>query len=378
MTALPPTRHKLRILLVEDSPGDAELIRISLSEGATSRFQVQHVTLLGEAIAYLEAGNGADVILLDLSLPDAEGEITVSRMRGHAPGLPIVIMTGFDDPDFAARMVASGAQDYLVKGDASGRTIWRAIRYAISRMQAAQERETLVKELRALVDLKNRMFGILAHDLRNPIGAAAGYAEMIEYFDGDKLTDRMRGSLHSILDATTYMNALIDDVLSLAVTEADDVNLIRRNFDLGELVGKAVETASVTAGRKGVRLTAEGEAVVVEADPLKIEQVLNNLISNAVKFSQSGDEVVVSARNTEAGPQFAVTDHGTGIPPGVRDHLFVPFAKGQTGTGGERSNGLGLYICSRIVEAHQGRIEVQSEIGKGSVFTVTLPPSAAT
>jgi len=303
-------------------------------------------------------------------------------MREAAPELPIVIMTGLDDAQFAERMVALGAQDYLVKGDGGGLLVSRAIRYAITRMQHAIEREALLKELRASVEMKNKMFGILAHDLRNPIGAVNGYAEFIEMTEADTLSERAKASLGNILEATIYMNDLIDDVLALAVADAGEVNIVRQRIDLGAVARKAAAVASVAAERKQVRLEVEAQTVWVVADFVKIEQVLNNLIGNAIKFSTAGDAVTVvvapDGHGDDHGPaRVSVVDRGSGIPAGVRANLFKPFAKGRTGTAGERSNGLGLYICSRIVAAHGGSIEVDSEEGRGSTFTVLVPWGAA-
>ena len=363
----------VRVLVVEDNAGDAELIILALAESTRPQFHVTHATTLAEAREHLRRDPAIDVILLDLSLPDAAGEATVTRMRDAAPNLPIVIMTGFDDPEFAERMVALGAQDYMVKGDSSSPMVARAIRYALTRMQQTLERESLVKDLQSSVEMKNKMFGILAHDLRNPIGAVCGYVEFIEMTDGEKLTERTASSLRTIHDAASYMNNLIEDVLAMAVAEAGEVTMVRQRLDLGTVAKKALAVAAIAADKKQVRLALEAQAAWVEGDAAKIEQVLNNLIGNAIKFSEPGGVVTISAAKGADGACLKVTDHGAGIPAGVMQNLFKPFVKGKTGTAGERSNGLGLYICARIVEAHGGRILVDSQPGQGSVFTVMLP-----
>ena len=363
----------IHVLVVEDNPGDAELIAIALAESTRPKFRASHVATLAQGLAHLQAGTQTNVVLLDLSLPDASGEATVTRMRDAAPDMPIVIMTGFDDAEFAEQMVALGAQDYLVKGDASSPMVWRAIRYAITRMQQAIERESLVNELRASVEMKNRMFGILAHDLRNPIGAISGHAEFTEMMEADILSDRTKGSLAAIRESATFMNDLIKDVLAMAVAEAGEVTVIRQMTDIGAVARKAMSAAVVAAEKKQVRLAIDAQTVSVKVDALKIEQVLNNLIGNAIKFSKEGDVVTVSVSADGVGARLAVADQGAGIPEGVRANLFQPFVKGKKGTAGERSNGLGLYICSRIIDAHGGKIEVETKEGQGTTFTVSLP-----
>jgi signal transduction histidine kinase len=294
-------------------------------------------------------------------------------MREAAISIPIVIMTSTDETGFAERMVALGAQDYLVKGEFTGPMLWRSITYSVARMALMVERETLVAELRISVEVKNRMLGILAHDLRNPIGAVSGYAELLEMTEGKSLSTRMMAALTAIRESAAFMNDMIEEVLAFALADAGDVKVNRRWLNLAAVAGKAVTIGAVIAEKKQVRLVLDAQPVWAVGDAAKIEQVLNNLISNAIKFSKAGDVVTVSVTEGDDDMSLSVSDQGGGIPPDVMVNLFKPFVKGKTGTAGERSNGLGLYICSRIIEAHGGRIDVNSKEGRGTTFTVILP-----
>ncbi|OAN50803.1 hypothetical protein A6A04_17020 [Paramagnetospirillum marisnigri] len=366
-------RESLRVLVVDDNPGDAELIAVALAESTLPEFQVSFAVTLVEARCHLGSSNGPDIVLLDLSLPDAMGEETLLRMREAAPSLPIIIMTGQDDALFAERTVALGAQDYLVKGYFTGPMLWRAISYAITRINLMLEREALVKDLRATVEMKNKLFGILAHDLRNPIGAVSGYAEFLEMTEENSLSPRMVSSLTAIREAASFMNDLIEEVLELAIADAGDIKVNWQCINLVAVAEEAVAIGSVAAEKKQVHLIVDAKPAWTEGDAVKVKQVLNNLICNAIKFSSAGDVVTVSVSEDEGGKRLSVSDHGSGIPPDVMANLFKPFVKGKIGTAGERSNGLGLYICSRIVEAHGGRIEVDSKEGQGTTFVVILP-----
>ena len=362
----------LRVLVVEDNPGDAQLVSVALAGSVRPKFQVSLAATLAEARESL-ASPSPDVILLDLSLPDSLGEQTVTRMREAAVSIPIVIMTSIDETGFAERMVSLGAQDYLVKGEFTGPMLWRSISYSVARMTLMAEREALVTELRISVEVKNRMLGILAHDLRNPIGAVSGYAELLEMTGGNSLSAQMMAALTAIRESAAFMNNMIEEVLAFALADAGDVKVNRRWLNLAAVAGKAVTIGAVVAEKKHVRLALEAQPVWVEGDAVKIEQVLNNLISNAIKFSKADDVVTVSVVDGADGKCLSVSDHGGGIPPDVMINLFKPFVKGKAGTAGERSNGLGLYICSRIIEAHGGRIDVNSKDGQGTTFTVILP-----
>lgn len=140
-------KDTLRVLLVEDEPGDARLVEYALRMSSSPVFVVKHVGTLAAAIAHVESGETVDVVLLDLSLPDSTGIATVSRMQEAASKTPIVIMTGMDDPRFAAYALEVGAQDYLIKSDDPERTVGRAIRYAITRMAGQLERQALIERI---------------------------------------------------------------------------------------------------------------------------------------------------------------------------------------------------------------------------------------
>jgi len=216
------------------------------------------------------------------------------------------------------------------------------------------------------------MLGILAHDLRGPIGVISGYVEILE-ITGEELSENVKKSHAAITDTAAFMSQLIEEVLAVAIAEAGEVKLNCHLADLAVLTRKAIDTATITANKKNIALIADTRPSWIEVDALKIEQVVNNLISNAIKFSSPGSEINLSVRPLKDHCIIRIGDHGTGIPPAIRDNLFKPFCKGQKGTEGERTNGLGFYICSLLVEAHQGRIEVESEPRRGTTFSVKLP-----
>jgi signal transduction histidine kinase len=363
----------IRVLIVEDNPGDAQLTAVALAESKQPKFHITFASTMQMACELLYSDSIIDIVLLDLSLPDIRGEDTVLRMCNVAPGLPIIIMTGLDNIPFAQRMVALGAQDYLVKGDFTYQLLWRAISYAITRMHQTLERETLVRELRDSVNMKNKLLGLLAHDLRNPIGAINGHAEIMEMTGETDLSKQMVKSLRAIQESATYMNGLIEDVLSIALANASEIIVNRKRNDMEAIVRKVADMEAVHSKKKQVRLHIDAKQIWADVDALKIEQVLDNLINNAIKFSKPNDVVTISVINTGDGVRLAVSDHGSGISSETMKNLFKPFIKGKPGTAGEPSNGLGLYICSQIVEAHGGKIHIDTKDGVGTTFAVNLP-----
>jgi two-component system, OmpR family, sensor kinase len=231
-------------------------------------------------------------------------------------------------------------------------------------------------ELERLNLQKNRLLGIAAHDLRTPLAGIHSYSEFLETEAWDVLSAEQREFIVAIKELSEFTLAMVTDVLDVAAIEAGKLELNRQPTDLTELVRRSVTLNGHLAARKkiAVELAPFSGIPTVPVDARKMEQVLNNLIGNAVKFSHP--DTVVQVRLTRAGGLItvAVQDHGQGIPAAEVDKLFKPFSKTSVrSTAGERSTGLGLAIVRSIVEGHGGRLSLESTVGLGSTFTFTLP-----
>jgi signal transduction histidine kinase len=231
------------------------------------------------------------------------------------------------------------------------------------------------QELLKLNELKNTFLGIAAHDLRSPLGAidmAVNFlldpSVELEEADEEKI-------LRDVAVQATHMLNLINELLDVAQIESGRLDLDRIPLDLSQFLAEAVQRHVQMAARKGMRvLLDEFAAGLVQADALRLRQVIDNLISNAIKFSPQGSTVRVWAEEVAGGWTINVQDEGPGIQPEERQRLFQDFARlSARPTGGERSTGLGLAISKRVVEAHGGRIGVDSEPGQGATFWFTLP-----
>lgn len=282
-----------------------------------------------------------------------------------------------------ARDVGQGNFDVRVSRIASGDEIAALATQINDMVEGLIERERvkgenvllveLTEKLKALNEQKNRFLGMAAHDLRNPIGGILGYAEML--LEEEDLSEEDRTVVSKIEASSKFMLRLLNDLLDLSQIESGRLNLELADVDLGALVRENVELNRIIAGKKDIRIELESEDVPpVHADAGKLEQVLSNLISNAVKFSNRGSTVTVSLERGEAEAVVRVRDQGQGIPADEIQHLFQEFRRTSVAsTGGEKSTGLGLAIVKKIVEGHGGRIGVESQVGTGSVFHVSLP-----
>jgi signal transduction histidine kinase len=234
-------------------------------------------------------------------------------------------------------------------------------------------------ELAELNQLKNRLLGMAAHDMRTPLGAIRTYAEFLEEEVADRLTDEQHEFLTVIREQSDFMLHLVSDLLNVSAIEAGQLNLDRQPADLITLIQRVVKLNGVLAAKKEIAVQFDSATIPLELsfDASKIEQVLNNLIGNALKFSHRGTRVRVRLDCTAQVVTVGVQDEGQGIPANDLSKLFQPFSRTSVRTtGGEQSTGLGLAIVHRIVEGHGGRIWVKSEVGKGSTFFFTLPVAA--
>ncbi|MBC8235066.1 hybrid sensor histidine kinase/response regulator [bacterium] len=240
-----------------------------------------------------------------------------------------------------------------------------------------RELEQKNAELEELNEQKNLFLGMAAHDLRSPLSIIQSYSGFLLDIESGVLSKEQEIDFLSIIKSNSnFMLQLIDDLLDISKIESGKLELNLYQTDLLSLVKDNVALNSVLADKKQIKLSFSYDEVLPEMmiDAPKIEQVLNNLISNAVKFSYPHSTVEIYVARSEANTVISVKDEGRGIPSDALDKLFNPFEKiSATGAEDEKGTGLGLVIARRIVDEHQGKIWVESEVGKGATFYVSLP-----
>ncbi len=367
--------ERLSVLVVEDNPADADIVREMLRDadlvaaGAVAP-EIHHVETLRDALA--AAKRPFDVTLLDLGLPDASGFEGLHALIAAAPELPAVVLTGARDPALGARALVAGAQDFLVKGEVGGELLLRSLRFAVVRQQHAARLRQLVAEQDA-VRARDDFISVAAHELRSPLNALhlaiADLQRMFAASVGDVAERRLRIASRGVERLTRLVNTLLD--VSRLKTGGRQ-QLTREPLDLRRVTMDALEHLRTAASAAGCELHIEArEPVVGSWDRTAIEQVLVNLVDNAVKYAP-GRPVEVRLGTSDGAAVVAVRDQGDGIAPENAARIFDPFVRGVSG---EHSSGLGLglYITRRLVEAHGGRIELHSRPGAGSTFRVVLP-----
>jgi two-component system, OmpR family, sensor kinase len=243
---------------------------------------------------------------------------------------------------------------------------------------ANQQRE-LAKanmELQSLITQRDELLGMAAHDLRNPLGTILNFSQFLIDELGPNVGPDHRQFLATIQSQSRFMLRLVNDLLDISKIEAGKLELDPLKIDLASFVEHSVALNRPLARKKNIELRFEtaSDLPEVDIDPGRMEQVINNLVTNAIKYSHSGSQVDIQVRADDEGGVVVVRDRGVGIPKSHIDRLFRPFGRvASRGTAGEMSTGLGLAIVRKIVEAHHGSINVESEAGVGSTFRIWLP-----
>lgn len=391
MTPQEGDRH-VKVLLVEDDPDSAFLISLHLSEacGDSVRFTLQTAESLAGGLDCL-AREDYDAILLDLMLPDSRGLKTLEGVRDKAADIPIVILTGLSDEEIGFDAVAQGAQDYLVKESLDPRRLRRALAYALERSRLSRrliELERLQAELqrrRQVEEFKDQVISSVSHELRSPLTVVK--AAIANLWDGlaGPLSEPQAQLVYIALRNTHRLNRLIENFLDLSRLEAGKIQAHPQALDARRLAKETVEGLRLAFGaekRHDIRLDLPEDLPSLHADPDLFQQVLNNLLDNALRYARSW--VSVRARPIEGGSEvrFTVSDDGPGIPPERLGDLFNKFVQVNRppAGGGYKGTGLGLALCKELVAMNGGRIWAESPSGEGGVFHFTMPcrpPKAA-
>jgi signal transduction histidine kinase len=362
----------IAILLVEDQPADAVLLMEMLEENTRYDWQVTHVKRLSEALETL-ADNTFHIALLDLSLPDSQGLNIVNFFQEKSPSLPIIVMTGLDSQTLAVQAVQKGAQDYLVKGQINSQFLVKSILYARERGKNQQMLLTALEKEKELNELKTKFVSLVSHQLKNPLTVIKGASELLRMF-GEKMTPETHNQcFEQIHHAVEQMLQLIDEVL--VVGKVDEKKLFYRPVTMNfqkfcqDLVASYTMQPDV---KQEIVFNYHGECQSVIMDKNLLQHIFQNILSNAIKYSSEDSQIKL---NVECGNGIVICeiiDQGIGISEKSQKHLFEKFYRGDN-VGVVKGTGLGLSILQECVNMHYGFITVNSILGQGTTFIVTLP-----
>ncbi len=360
-----------RILTVDDEADVRTFLDDVLSRQGARVFQA---ATGAEALGLCTNGCRYDLVLLELVLPDMDGTRVLQEIRARDESVPVVMITGGGGVESATEAVRMGADGYiekqrLVEEECS------AFLYALE--QAVEHRAGFVAQ-RQLQETRAQFYSMVTHDLRNPAGNLAGIVKLLQSGKAGPLTPRQDQLLEIARTSAEKLVGLIDDYLDYATIDAGYLRLERREADLRDVVREVARQAGPQAGvrQQTVVLDLPREPVRGCVDAERLGQVLDNLVSNAIKYTPEEGWITLALAAEGGDAVFTVKDTGRGIPPEVLPRLFSRYQRaGGEATRGIRGTGLGLLIVKEIAEAHGGSVQVESEgvPGRGSTFTVRIP-----
>ncbi|TSC32136.1 ATP-binding protein [Corallococcus sp. Z5C101001] len=370
-----PPLPRPRILLVDDNRDMRDYIQRVLS----AEYEVETMTD-GQKGLESALARPPDLVLTDVMMPRLDGVGLLKALRAvpHTRELPILLLSAKAGEQATVQGLASGADDYLVKPFSAGELLARIgsnLKLARMRREMADERvraEGLAEALRARDDF----LSVAAHELRTPLAAFQLHLELVERGLGRDAPPKALERLKQARAFIRRLAMLVDVLMDVSQITSGRLKLVRTDVDLGDLLVEVTRFAEEEARRDGTPLTVAVKGPVTGAfDPSRISQVVHNLVANALKFGR-GRPVDVTLQPDGAVARLSVVDHGIGIKPEDRERIFERFERAVSSHhyGGL---GLGLWVSRQVVEAHQGRIDVEDTPGGGTTFRVTLPLQGA-
>ncbi len=397
--------NPIKILLIEDNPGDARLIKEMLIEAKSAPFILEWRDRLHAGLQRLTE-YCADVVLLDLGLPDSQGLDTYAKVHDQFPRLPIVVLSGLHDESVAVKAVRNGAQDYLVKGQIDGRLMARSMRYAIERKNAEEalqeahdnlerrvkertvELSNLNDQLKEEIEIRKRaeeglkeltnalkvtntdlmnFTHVISHDLKSPLHTIGGFANLLARRYKGKIDAGADEILDDIVNGVNRMQELIKGLLEYSQARTKKKQF--KPIACTSVVKKAVSNLEAVIDANNASITYD-DLPTIRADSLQLISLFQNLIDNAIKYRKEEDpRIHVSAKQKGNEWIFSIRDNGIGIDSRGSERIFGMFQRlsnDQSGTG------IGLATCKEIAKRHGGRIWVESNPGKGSTFYFTI------
>jgi len=311
-----------------------------------------------------------NLALIDLKLPDISGVKLIKKLARLSPRMEYIINTGYASLDTAVEAVG---QRHIIAYETKPLDM-NHILMLITQVAERKQAEERVVEYEELDRLKGNLLATVSHELRTPLAIIKGYSTMLVDYNRRLRSEEKKEYLQSIDRATDRLTELIDHLLDMSRLEAGLLKLDKQPTNISQLIREVVAEAKLRAPRHTIETDERQRLPTVEVDAKSIRQVLDNIIDNAVKYSDKESKVVVSAQRAGQELLISVADQGIGIPSHelgmVFDRMYRIEQRLTPEIGGI---GLGLAICKGLITAHGGRIWVESELGKGSTFCFTLP-----
>ena len=372
----PTAGDRAAILIVDDDRDDRLLIERTLRHAEGADVAVAHAADFDQALQMLRTERFR-AALIDLQIGSESGLELVRQAGGRNCPTPLILLTGAGTRANDVAAMAAGVIDYIDKQELSPTVLERTIRYACHTHALETRLHDTMQRLERASRAKSDFLARMSHDFRTPLNAILGFSELIrdEIMGpvGNQAYADYAGDIHA---SGSHLLDLVNDVLDLAKIEAGQYRLTTALVDVRAAVADAVRVAAPQAARKDIRIDSAPmmDLPRLRADARALKQMLLNLLSNAVKFTDCGGSIRVAAAKENSAYRLSVIDTGIGIAAGDIDRVLAPFGQARPAIGcDEAGTGLGLPIVKSLVEAHGGRLEIESAPGKGTTVSLCFP-----
>jgi len=365
-------RSDYKILIVDDVVSNVLLLKILLTN---EKFQVCTANCGNMCIEQAKVEK-PDLILLDVMMPDISGFDTavILKKDPETADIPIIFLTALNNPSDLVHGFQVGANDFLTKPFNKEELVVRVM-HQITLVAAKRLIQKQNEELRATINNRDKMYSVIAHDLRSPMASIRMVLNLVV----TSMSPEMIGpELFELLDKANKESEechdLLDNLLKWTKSQTGRLNVLLQDLDLNDIIPGVVDIFEMIALTKKIKLQYVGTQapLVVRADNDMLKTIVRNFMSNAVKFSPENSVIEITMKEEGQFAKVSVRDHGVGIEP---DRLGSIFHKGETtyGTDGEEGSGLGLQLCADFARKIGGDVQVESTLNEGSTFSVFIP-----
>jgi signal transduction histidine kinase len=369
---------RVKILLIEDNPGDARLVEILLDESDFDNYDIINKQSLNDGIEIHSQMDFA-VVLLDLSLPDSRGFETLERFVQAQPMANVIVMTGLSDKALGLNAVKAGAQDFLMKGGFDPELLAKTLRYAIERknvLNSLDESQRARKVAEESAKMKENFIASISHEMRTPMNAIYGMSNLLAQ---TTLNEEQRSYIDSVKQSSEILLGVINDILEVSTLQNSKMEFESKDFDLKEMMENMLKMMQYKKNEKPLDFHLNMDASVpqfIRGDKLRLNQILFNVVGNSVKFTDKGfvkvDVQCIENKGDTYKLKFIIKDSGIGIPPDKVDTIFETFTRIRTKDRIFEGTGLGLAIVKSLVTQQDGKVWATSEVGVGTTTYVEL------
>ena len=330
------------------------------------------------ALMKIKTDSSIELVVSGFDLPQLSGIklLEATRKNLGLRELPFILLIALEERQQTLEFFKNGGTDCVVRPFMK-EELHARVRTHIERVFLMREQQANILKLRKLSEEKNAIIAACSHDLKTPLNSILGFTELLK----EEIAEpQILNDLSSIESAGHLLQGLVQNILDMYREQSIKSEMKLSLVDLDKEARECIDINSSLALRKGIdlRYKTEGDLPKINGDPLALKRVVNNLISNALKFTKKGGSVTVLLKSKDDGIQVSVSDTGIGMSEEIKKELFKKFSKGsRAGTSGEPGTGLGLMIAKQIVEFHLGEIEVESKVNEGSTFSFFLPQACS-